>query len=44
VIPQPSSHRLTTQIWEYKFINTHATYTMSITDNSGIGITYKARG
>lgn len=30
-----------TGIWEYKFINTHATYTMSITDNSGIGITYK---
>eukprot|EP00435_Cladocopium_sp_Y103_P043362 s348_g12.t1 len=31
-----------TGIWEYKFINTHATYTMSITDNSGIAITYKA--
>eukprot|EP00435_Cladocopium_sp_Y103_P023849 s1470_g5.t2 len=30
-----------TGIWEYKFINTHATYTMSITDNSGIAITYK---
>ncbi|CAK9015961.1 unnamed protein product [Durusdinium trenchii] len=30
-----------TGAWEYKFINTHATYTMSITDNSGSGITYK---
>ena len=28
----------------YTFINTHATQTVSVADNSGAGITYKARG
>lgn len=30
------------EIWEYKFVNTHATYTMTVTDNSGTGVTYQA--
>eukprot|EP00434_Breviolum_minutum_P038958 symbB.v1.2.034571.t1/scaffold4487.1/size39078/2 len=30
-----------TGIWEYKFVNTHATYTMTVTDNSGTGVTYQ---
>ena len=30
------------QVWQYTFINLHGTYTVSVTDNSGSGITYKA--